>query len=268
MKARPKKALRPTRPNAGTAAWYRRKLEAEVQAMHKSLLWWIEAQYKAGGFAMDAEETDAERLQRELERLRAHWLQHFDSLGERLAKMFARKVMGYTDYNAKTAFQALGLTVGMTMTDAMQQAYQGVIGEQVGLIRSIAEQHLGQVQRLVMESVSRGRDLHYLSKELRARYGITKRRAALIARDQNNKATATLQVARQLEMGITHGIWRHSHAGKEPRPSHVKADGERFDLRKGMFLDGKRTHPGCEINCRCWYSPILPDYLQDAKRPA
>lgn len=127
--ARPQKTLRPTHPNAGTAAWYRRKLEAEVQAMHKSLLWWIEAQYKAGGFAMDAEETDAERLQRELERLRAHWQQHFDSLGERLAKMFARKVMGYTDYNAKTAFQTLGLTVGMTMTDAMRQAYQGVIGE-------------------------------------------------------------------------------------------------------------------------------------------
>lgn len=266
--ARPQKTLRPTRPNAGTAAWYRRKLEAEVQAMHKSLLWWIEAQYKAGGFAMDAGETDSERLQREMERLRAHWQQHFDSLGERLAKMFAQKVMGYADYNAKTAFQAIGMTVSMTMTDAMQQAYQGVIGEQVGLIRSIAGQHLDNVQRLVMESVSRGRDLHFLSKELRSRYGITKRRAALIARDQNNKATATLQSARQLEMGITHGIWRHSHAGKEPRPSHVKADGEKFNLRKGMFLDGKWTLPGHEINCRCWYSPILPDYLQDAKRPA
>ena len=260
--ARQPKTLRPTHPNAGAAAWYRRKLEAEVQAMHKSLLWWIEAQYKSGGFAMDAGETNAERLQRELERLRAHWQQHFDSLGERLAKMFARKVMGYTDYNAKTALQALGLTVGMTMTDAMRQAYQGVIGEQVGLIRSIAGQHLDNVQRLVMESVSRGRDLHYLSKELRARYGITKRRAALIARDQNNKATATLQAARQLEMGITHGIWRHSHAGKEPRPSHVKVDGEKFDLRKGLFLDGEWTLPGQQINCRCWYSPVLPAYMQ------
>ena len=113
--------------------------------MHQSLVWWIAAQYKAGGFALDAAETNAERLQREIERLQAQWMQHFESLGERLARMFAKKVMGYTDYNAKTAFKALGLTVGMTMTDSMQQAYQGVIGEQVGLIRSIAEQHLGQV---------------------------------------------------------------------------------------------------------------------------
>ena len=265
MKPRKPKTLRPTLPNAGTAAWYRRKLEAEIKAMHQSLVWWISAQYKAGGFAMDAdnaEEADAERLQQEMERLRAQWEQHFDDLGERLANMFAKKVMGYTDYNAKTAFQVLGLTVGMTMTAAMQQAYQGVIGEQVGLIRSIARQHLDNVQRLVMESVSRGRDLYYLSKELRERYGITKRRAALIARDQNNKATATLQAARQLEMGITHGIWRHSHAGKEPRPSHVKADGERFDLRKGMYLDGEWTLPGQQINCRCFYSPVLPDYMQ------
>lgn len=231
--------------------------------MHQSLAWWIAAQYKVGGFALDAAETNAERLQREIERLRAQWTQHFESLSERLARMFAKKVMGYTDYNAKTAFKALGLTVGMTLTDPMQQAYQGVIGEQVGLIRSIAGQHLDNVQRLVMESVSRGRDLHYLSKELRARYSITKRRAALIARDQNNKATATLQAARQLEMGITHGIWRHSHAGKEPRPSHVKADGEKFDLRKGMYLDGEWTLPGQQINCRCFYSPVLPAYLQN-----
>lgn len=262
MKPRKPKTLRPTLPNAGTAAWYRRKLEAEIKAMHQSLAWWIAAQYKAGGFALDAAETNAERLQQEMERLREQWTQHFDDLGEHLSRMFARKVMGYTDYNAKTAFQALGLTVGMTMTAPMRQAYQGVIGEQVGLIRSIAAQHLDNVQRLVMESVSRGRDLHYLSQELRKRYRITKRRAALIARDQNNKATATLQSARQLEMGITHGIWRHSHAGKEPRPSHVKADGEKFDLRKGMYLDGEWTLPGQQINCRCFYSPVLPDYMQ------
>ena len=265
MKARKPKTLRPTLPNAGTAAWYRRKLEVEIKAMHQSLVWWISAQYKAGGFAMDAdnaEEADAERLQQEMERLRAQWEQHFDDLGERLANMFAKKVMGYTDYNAKTAFQVLGLTVGMTMTAAMQQAYQGVIGEQVGLIRSIARQHLDNVQRLVMESVSRGRDLYYLSKELRERYGITKRRAALIARDQNNKATATLQAARQLEMGITHGIWKHSGAGKEPRPSHVQANDKKFDLRKGMYLDSEWTLPGQQINCRCRWEGVLPDYMQ------
>jgi SPP1 gp7 family putative phage head morphogenesis protein len=109
-----------------------------------------------------------------------------------------------------------------------------------------------------MRSVARGRDLSYLTDELQKRYGITRRRAALIARDQNNKATSVMQAARQQSLGITQGIWKHSHAGKEPRPSHVKADGKVFELSKGMYLDGKWVMPGEEINCRCTWSPVIP----------
>lgn len=76
-----------------------------------------------------------------------------------------------------------------------------------------------------MQSVGRGRDLKTLTDELEKRYGITRRRAALIARDQNNKATSVMQSARQRSVGITEGIWRHSRAGKTWRPSHVKANG-------------------------------------------
>lgn len=261
MKARAPKTLRPTRPNAGTAAWYRRKLEAEIEAMHASLSWWIKAQYRSGGFAMDRL-TTFDRLQREIKRLRGHWQSHFDDLANYMGRMFARKVLGYADYNAKTALKDLGLTIKMTMTPAMQQAYEAVIGEQVGLIRSIAEQHLGNVERLVMESVQRGRDLAFLTDALKDRYRITRHRAALIARDQNNKATATLQAARQQALGITQGIWRHSHAGKTPRPEHVEADGKPFYLAKGMYLEGEWVLPGQAINCRCFYSPILPPHLQ------
>jgi len=255
------KTLRPTRPNAGFAVWYRRKLESEIEAMHASLVWWVGAQYRAEGIAMDAG-SPVDRLQAEIERLRTYWLRHFDDVGNRMGRMFARKVLGYCDYNAKTAFKDMGMTVKMVMTPSMQQAYEGVIGEQVGLIRSIAEQHLGNVERVVMESVQRGRDLKYLQDQLLMRYQITKRRAALIASDQNNKATATLQATRQQDLGMTQGIWRHSHAGKKPRPEHVRADGETFDLAKGMYLEGEWVLPGQAIRCRCWWSPVLPKHLQ------
>ena len=128
------KTLRPTRPNVGFAAWYRRKLESEIEAMHTSLVWWIGAQYRAGEFAMDRL-TPLDRLQREIKRLRGHWQQHFDNLGNRLARTFARKVLGYCDYNAKTAFKDTGMTVKMVMTPSMRQAYEGVIGEQVSWFR-------------------------------------------------------------------------------------------------------------------------------------
>ncbi|ELR7719768.1 phage head morphogenesis protein, partial [Salmonella enterica] len=40
--------------------------------------------------------------------------------------------------------------------------------------------------------------------------------------------------------------------------SHVKANGKRFDLRKGMFLDGKWVLPGEEINCKCGWEAVIP----------
>jgi SPP1 gp7 family putative phage head morphogenesis protein len=97
-----------------------------------------------------------------------------------------------------------------------------------------------------------------LSKALQHRYGVTQLRAALIARDQTAKATSTLQAARQKQIGITEGIWKHSHAGKVPRPSHLEANGKRFDLSKGMYLDGKWVMPGEEINCHCTWNAVIP----------
>ncbi|HHN9167526.1 TPA: phage head morphogenesis protein, partial [Escherichia coli] len=46
--------------------------------------------------------------------------------------------------------------------------------------------------------------------------------------------------------------------GKQPRPSHVKADGKEFDLDKGLYLDGEWVLPGEAINCRCTWSPVIP----------
>jgi hypothetical protein len=75
------------------------------------------------------------------------------------------------------------------------------------------------IEGLVMRSVQTGRDLGQLMKDLQEQFGVTRRRAAFVARDQNNKATASMTRARQHEPGITQAIWVHSGAGKHPRPT-------------------------------------------------
>lgn len=193
-----------------------------------------------------------------MRKLSRRWLRKFGLLATKLAERFTSDVMKNSDASLSTALQQAGFTVPFKMTAVMNNALQAIITENVNLIRSIPQQYLTQVETLVMQSVSRGRDLGTLTNELQQRYGITRRRAAFIALDQNNKATSTMQSARQRALGIHRGRWRHSHAGKEPRPSHVKADGEAFDLDKGMFLDGKWVMPGEEIGCRCTWEAILP----------
>jgi SPP1 gp7 family putative phage head morphogenesis protein len=251
-------ALPVVRGNAGIHAWYRRQLEKAVAEMHKSFVYWLTAQYRTTGLADDAADGGATTvMQGEVSRLGRKWQKHFDKLAETLSRRLAEKVLTHSDSAFASGLRREGFEVKFTMSAPMKDAYQAVIGENVGLIKSIASQHLTEVQGLVMRSVARGRDLGSLTADLKKRYGITKRRAAFIARDQNNKATSVLQASRQQAVGITEGIWKHSHGGRTPRPSHVKANGEKFDLKKGLYLDGEWIMPGQLPNCRCGWSPVI-----------
>ncbi len=179
-------------------------------------------------------------------------------MGVWLSKSFASSVESYADKRLHAALQGKGLTVKFVRSEETRDALQAVINENIGLIKSIPEQCLSEVQGLVMRSVARGRDLGTLTQELEKRFRVTRKRAALIARDQNNKATSVMAAARQQQLGITKGVWKHSHAGKVPRPSHVAADGQEFDLKVGLYLDGEWVLPGEAINCRCTWQPVLP----------
>ncbi|NWC11927.1 minor capsid protein [Pseudomonas agarici] len=228
--------------------------------MQDSIVYWLKANYRAAGLAdgIAEDESPAMMMRKAMRKLSQRWQGKFSDLADTLSKSFADRALSNSDVSLRNAMEAAGATVKFTMTAEMNDVYQGCIGEQVGLIKSIASEHLSEVQGLVMRSVQRGRDLGELSEELQKRYGITKRRAALIARDQNNKATSAMQSARQRAIGIKEGIWRHSGGGKVPRHSHVQASGKAFDLAKGMFIDGEWIMPGEKINCRCGWSPVIP----------
>jgi uncharacterized protein with gpF-like domain len=170
-----------------------------------------------------------------------------------------------TDAALRAILKKGGFAVKFRMTRAMNDVLRATIAEQVGLIRSIPEQYLAQVQGSVMRSVQAGRDLGTLAKELQAHYGVIKRRAAFIARDQNNKSTAMMTRVRQTELGIKRAEWRHSGGGKTPRPSHVKASRDRiqYDVDRGWFDpdEGRYIFPGELINCRCVARSIIPGFV-------
>lgn len=252
------KILRAVHPNRGIEAEYRKRLDALIKEMQASIVYWLTAEYRATGLAQD--DLPANNLQEVLTDLAKRWQKKFNEGAGKLGEWFAKKTRSYSDNVLSGILKESGFAVQFGMTEPMRDAYQAVIHEQVGLIRSIAERHLQEVQGLVMRSVQQGRNLEELSKELEKRYGVTKRRAALIARDQNNKATSVLNRVRQKEIGVTQAIWKHSHAGKHPRPSHVKADGEVYDIDKGLYLEGEWVLPGQAINCRCTSRSIIKGF--------
>jgi uncharacterized protein with gpF-like domain len=241
---RRERLLRPARPNVGMQALYRRRLTDLIAAMHQSVVARVRAVYAANTPEIAKDATTAEEP------------------APKLAEWFGTKVEERSDAQLKAILGKGGFSVPLRQTPASRDILQSTIQQNVSLIRSIPADYFAEIEGLVMRSVQTGRDLATLTAELRARYGVTARRAALIARDQNNKATSAMQKARQLEIGITRGIWIHSGGGKRPRPKHVAVDGVEFDLSEGLRVGDKGQYvmPGEEIECKCVWRPVVPGF--------
>lgn len=254
------KTITAVRPNVGIEAAYRRRLDAVIEDMAASYLYWVKAAYRANAPEMATDASPAVELRLAMRRLARRWQRNFDRLAPELAAHFATAATDRSDKALAAKLRAAGFTVKFKMTAAQNDAYQAIIGENIALIKSIPQQYLVNVEGDVMRSVQAGGDLGTLVKRMESYAPVTRRRAAFIARDQNNKATAVMQRVRQRELGITKAKWLHSGGGKEPRPEHVAFSGKTYDVEKGAFLEGKWTWPGVEINCRCVSVSIIPGF--------
>lgn len=283
---------RPNRPNAGVEARYRQRLDSLIGEMNASVIYWLKAQYRktppkmqelthddvlvrirrrnlddAGrditdpssvGMAFDRR-TPAEFLAEAFARLRERWERKFDETAAGLAEWFAVESWRRSDGQLKRLLAQSPFSVKFQMTPAMRDVLAATTSENVALIKSIPSQYLTQVEGIVMRSVTAGRDLAPMVAELTEQFGVTKRRAAFIAINQNNQATANMTRVRQVELGLK-AVWMHSHAGKEPRPTHLRNNGEPYDPAAGWFdpAERKRIWPGQLINCRCFTKTIVP----------
>lgn len=256
--------LRPIHPNAGVEAHYRRSMTALIEEMHRSVLYWVRAAYRRNEPEVAQDELPAETLRRAVRALARRWNRRFSDLAQDLAAHFAQEAGARSDAALKSALKRGGFTVEFKMTRAQRDVLNAVVHENVALIKSIPARYLDQVEGIVMRSVQTGRDLGQLAGDLETQLGVTKRRAAVIARSQNGMATAALTRARQQELGITEAIWVHSGAGKHPRRSHQKAgqDRQAYDPAVGWFDPevGQHILPGQLPNCRCVSRPVIKGF--------
>ena len=252
------KTLDAVHPNAGLQMAYQRKLLALVDDMHASIIYWLRAAYRANTPEMAQDAGPARELQGTMRRLSKRWMKNFDEAAPQMAKWFATTAADRSDAALEGILRKAGFSIEFKLTDEARDVLNATNFENVSLIRTIAQQHLAEVEGLVMRAASQGRDLKGLTEDLFKRYDITRNRAIFIARDQNNKATATITRVRQQGLGITEAIWRHSRGGKHPRESHVKFSGQKYEIAKGAYLDGKWVWPGTEINCRCVSRSVIP----------
>lgn len=214
--------------------------------------------------ALTYDALPANVLRRAVRKLARRWQKRFNVASKGLARWFALSNRRRSTEQLRRILRDGGWSVELSLSQAQRDILQATIHENVNLIRSIPQQYFTQVEGMVMRSVQAGRDLSQLTKDLQRNFRVTNKRATLIARDQNNKATSALNRTQQIELGITKAIWVHSHAGKTFRRTHIANDGKEYDVRKGWFDPDPKVRryiqPGFLINCKCFSRSIIPGF--------
>lgn len=153
------------------------------------------------------------------------------------------------------AASLLGLDVG-SLTDGAEEKLVTWTTKNVGLIESVAEDFLAEVQTEVMGTFAEGERAEDLADRIAERFGVSQSRAELIAIDQVGKLNGTLNRDRQTDLGIEKYIWRTA-GDDRVREEHEDRDGEVFSWSDPPE-DG---HPGDPVRCRCYADPVMPEEL-------
>lgn len=259
--------LQPVRPSAAEEAAYRKRLERLIDAMHASVLYQVQALWKEAGLAMDAAPQD--KFDRAMQKMAKQWLKTFKSESKNIAQGFADGTLRHHDVAFKSSLRKAGFSVKLQKDSEINRALDSGVAENLDLISSIPQEYMEHIAKSVRESIDKGRDMARLTKEIGKVHGMTKRRAATIARDQNNKATAIIHRVRQKQVGITKAQWVHTVASIHPREEHAAWSdaGETYNIDEGMFSeeDGEFVWPGTPINCGCTCMSIVPGSEDDTE---
>ncbi|MDA3854460.1 MAG: phage minor head protein [Bacteroidales bacterium] len=259
--AKKTRITRGIRPNIGIEAAYSKKLTSMASEMERSVFYFMKAAYKKQDPAMTdllAKDSALSNISLAYAKLGRQWRKRFNDEAEDIAKKYVSKAGLYTELSFMNALKDIGFTVQFKPTAAVRQIMAASVKENISLIKSIPQKHLEKVEGIAMRSISKGGDLEDFVNSLKEIEGVTTRRAHNIANDQMRKISSTIRNARAAETGIEEAIWQHSNAGAHPRESHVQANGKKYKIAEGCFIDGEYIQPGEKINCRCFPKYVLP----------
>lgn len=159
--------------------------------------------------------------------------------------------------------KAVSKTLGINILDDYysgefyQRMLEQWISANVDLIKTIPKDSLGKMKEMVYSDYMNGRTTTNIVKDLQQQYGIDKRHARLIARDQTSKLNAKITQSQQRDAGVDKYKWSTVGDGRV-RDSHDILDGETCSWDDPPETDdGRKCHPGEDYQCRCCAIPVF-----------
>lgn len=196
----------------------------------------------------------------------------FDSIQKELESAFGlydlkRRINSIANLDHKLTIAEWKKVVSRTLgIDILSDYYSGDyykemlekwVSANVDLIKTVPRDSLGSLKEKVYSDYMNGRSTTNIVKELQRQYGMDKRRARLIARDQTAKLNANITQSQQRDAGVSKYKWS-TVGDARVRDSHDDLDGELFSWDNPPETDGgRRCHPGEDYQCRCCAIPVF-----------
>lgn len=239
----------------------RRRVRDVEQATRYALDRWLDLGARDGmneRARTDSAASDADRASRIIRRVRTAYDEAYPTKADHdLVSETFKRVDGYT-YRGIKREHASALGVEPLVNADTRQLAEDFISENVALIQDLPDKQLRDIEKDVLEAIANGERAESISRAIRDRSGMARRRADLIARDQMGKAVSQLNQKRMQELGFDKYIWR-TVGDERVRPEHQERDGKVFSWSSPPE-DG---HPGEPINCRCSAEPVFADVLEE-----
>ncbi len=196
----------------------------------------------------------------------ANSLNAYGNIIEPWAKATARATLSDINKRNIKAWEEQSREIGKGLRHIIEETPVGAIfneslDRQVTLIKSLPLEASMRVHEVVRNQLPKGTRATDIAAEILKTNNIPKWRAKLIARTEVSRAAEELTKARAMALGSEGYLWQTSQDA-DVRPEHQAMAGKyvRWDEPPTFDDGGGAYHAGCIWNCRCWSSPVLPDF--------
>jgi SPP1 gp7 family putative phage head morphogenesis protein len=210
----------------------------------------LEPQYVTDGWSTD--------IMKVFGNLLGKWTSpEFVSAASKTADKFVKSVNNQNQNRFNRNADRFGIDV-FGDSPQLQDLLQASALDNTRLITTIPEQYLNNVQSIVMSNMRSGLRPANIAAQLQNQFGVTQRRATLIARDQTTKLNGEITKTRQNNAGFEFFKWNDS-SDSRVRTDHEDIANADIGYGKGVYRwddppkndKGEAIIPGQEIQCRC-----------------
>lgn len=202
--------------------------------------------------------------------LKRRWSSEWVTRGaDRIASEFVQSSLKKSERDMKKSAGIDVFSGSPMMRDYLKASAQ----QNVQLIQSIPAKYLEEVETLVIANMRSGMRPGFIVTALQEQFGVTQRRAKMIARDQTGKIQGELAEKQQRNAGFDYFQWLDSD-DRRVRTRHREIADKVTAYGPGVYRwdnlplsdKGLPIKPGSDYQCRCTSRPVSAREVEENRR--